>query len=570
MGGAVGKLFSVAAFVGIGALTGGISLATGAGLFAGLSGASLFAAYVGVGVAASFALETLAKPSSPSFGSRNYRNTVRLPIVARRWIYGRARTGGALVYIQDYISRKTNLTLGGRKQQEGVFAVFVLSEGEIDAIEKMWVAGADVPFNVSDDVLTPAVNTLEGLGELRIARRGDCIRAYIHRGQESGSPLQKRWDEVAKATAPAIFGRPSYLNALQGVSAIAIELAQYGEKSNVPWTNVPSFEFLVKGMRITWPGQEKPVWTENAAACRYHYMVEAKGVSADYVDSDSVMSAYGVCQEAVEGSGGVDELRYSINGVIGDDDDFDSVIRHMDVAWSGTAPELNGRIWFRPGAPRAARATITEEMLVAGDPPAWHIELPVTDQADAIDATIRSEADHGYLPYSMPRLGSNEPDAVVQDIGEFLFVIYRATAARLMEFILAHRQAQVRTQLILTSGDNMERYALEATDYVTLNFPREGIENKRFFLDRVEKHFNGTLTVDCVEEPTDIYDDTFTEIPRRSRGRAITASLPLPTDVVAEVKPAQGEAGRLDVFVTSNESVDGTDLQVRYKVTGLG
>ena len=35
-----------------------------------------------------------------------------------------------------------------------------------------------------------------------------------------------------------------------------------GQKS--PWRGVPSVELLVKGMKLTWPGQNTPTWTDNA------------------------------------------------------------------------------------------------------------------------------------------------------------------------------------------------------------------------------------------------------------------------------------------------------------------
>lgn len=551
MGDSITRILTIAAVVGIGVLTGGVSLVAGAGLLTGLSGASLFAAYVTVGVAASYALEAFApKPKSPGIGDRDYRATIRAPISPRRWIYGRARIGGVLAYVDDGLIRHPGfIPLPGAT--ETLLMVYLLSEGEIDAIEKIWLAGEEMPFQVSNDIITPTVNQIGGRLGIHLRTRGvDRIRLYIHRGQASGSPLQRIW------------GRP---NALQGISAVGVHLGQY---KRGPWSSVPSFEFLVKGVRISWPGQPNPIWTENAAACRYHYMTVAKGVNPAYFDEPSVISAAAISGEEYAADQG-SELRYSINGVISDDDDFDSVIKQMDLAWSGTAPEINGLIHFRPGAPRSARATIEATDLVDGEHPAWSLEPDLENRADALDSALRAEADHDFLPFSMPRYGSSAVDAVVEDLGDFYFVAYRATATRLLKFLLAHRQNQARTRLHCVGGRNLERFALEATDRILLHFPNDGMEHARYFIDRAEKHFNGTVTLDVVEEPEGLFDASFDQVPTRAGGAVLVNILERPSGVVARVEVSQENTANRNIFVTADQAIDSTDLQVRYRTIAV-
>ena len=572
------------------------------------------------------ALGPKPKQGGTSIG-RDYRRQVREAVVPARWIYGRARVAGVAVYITEYtdgqggdtdsrdintpiidgksvtyregarrssqrptsgkgsgvsptdradecyeyrdvVSPKTGAThrqltwgpcsasgQGASGQQssytpartnqaqlkgtEGLFMVLALTEGAIDAIEKIWVDGAEMPFEESGGVINP---TADEVDDVKFKQDGKTtIRMFLHRGEASGSALNARWGRTG---------------VLQGVSAIGVELAQYEDK---PWSQSPSLEFAVRGVRITWPGQTTPTWTENAAAVRYHYLTQAKNIPASYIDETRFRSAYTVCAQMVGG-----EPRYAINGVVSDDEDYDQVIKQMDFAWAGSAPEINGKMVFNPGAPGSVKKTWDQDDLVAGEDPAWQIETPIYQQADAVDAVIASDVDSDFLPYSMGRVGDSGLQAKITDLGSLLYVGHRKAADRLMNWQLKHLQQQRRARVHVVGGDDLSNWNVSCADRVVVNIPDEGVANTRFFVESIQYDPDGTLHCDLVEEPSDLYDHTATALPTYIQDHVFVPQFDEPTALKAEVKE-NPDGTHWDITVTCAESPNGDDLQVRHR-----
>ena len=65
------------------------------------------------------------------------------------------------------------------------------------------------------------------------------------------------------------------------------------------WGSSPDLQFLVKGVKATWPGQDTPTWTENAAQLRYFYRSLALGETEGKVDRESFDKAAAFCGETI-------------------------------------------------------------------------------------------------------------------------------------------------------------------------------------------------------------------------------------------------------------------------------
>ena len=612
--GAVVTVGLIAAFGPAGALT--------VGSFGAVASAAI---WVGGLTAASFLMEALGpkpKGADVQVGGRDYRQPLRQAVVPKRWVYGRARLAGVLCYTNEYTdavggdtdsrdinkpiidgksvtyregARRTTYRPSGKsfvdttnratecyeyrdvvspkggntvrsltwgpctgasgqqsayvptrtnqaalKGTEGLFLVLVLSEGAIDGIDKIWVDGAEMPFSESNGVITP---TAAESDDVKFKHEGkDAVRMYLHRGEASGSALNRRW------------GRDGVL---QGISAVGVELAQFDTK---PWTRAPGFEFAIRGVRMTWPGQTTPTWSENAAAVRYHYLVEAKEVPKDYIDETRFRSAYTVCNQAASGG-----IRYSINGVVSDDEDYDSVTRQMDFAWAGSAPEINGKIVFTPGAPGSVKKTLDQDDLVAGEDPAWQIETPIYEQADAVDAVIAADVDSDYLPYSMARVGTDGLDKMVNDLGRLQYVGHQGTAHRLMDWSLKHAQQQRRARVHVRGQDGLTNWSVTATDRVVVNIPDEGISNERFTVEAVEYALDGTLFFDLAEEPSNLYTPGAQALTSYIEDTPFVTRVDEPTNLSAEVVATSDDTSTWSVIMSCAESPNGEDLQIRFR-----
>ena len=112
------------------------------------------------------------------------------------------------------------------------------------------------------------------------------------------------------------------------------------------WARIPNIEFLVKGLKFTWPGQATATWTENAAAIRYWWESQRRGRPTSAYDLTDFTAAYNLCEEEVDVTDGGNDppspagyesynpisKRYSYNGAISSGDDVQQIEDQMDAA----------------------------------------------------------------------------------------------------------------------------------------------------------------------------------------------------------------------------------------------
>ena len=333
------------------------------------------------------------------------RHTVTGEVVPARWVLGTARVPGVLCYFGS----------SGRHASMGL----LISEGECEGIDRVcWINGDKVELvrtpDANGDILKPTPHSkyaghievyeyfradgtqgrsLQTGPEIKDAhmqyRTGDGTtqptptvdteqaRQFIVVGDPSTfTGHQTLIDDPAEEMDPDGIGLvqgywdtwgPWSINyptwgsehKLDGVSWVAVKLTQteYGQDLEKRlFTRVPNIEFLVKGIKITWPGQDTPAWTENAAALRYWWETERRGRPASAIHRGDFDAAYTLCQREVTVSlpSGYEDfestsMRYSINGMVESGDDVSRVETNMDAAWAGQVIEAGGMIRFRPG-----------------------------------------------------------------------------------------------------------------------------------------------------------------------------------------------------------------------------
>ena len=216
----------------ISALTAGTKIALGNVLVGGLIGA-------GLGAATNLLMPRYQGPSGTSkrqeanAARRRWSNTVRAPVVPKRWILGRARVGSVLAWIGD--------------DNDGydLHMALIISEGACEGIEKMWVSKKEVPINFSNDrygrkfkaALPKDAGRLEGW----IYFKGDGTQGASLRAADS--TFTSEWK-------------------LNGMSWIHIHLnqPQYTQNDTIGryWTGIPNIEFLVKGDQNSIPRKNHP------------------------------------------------------------------------------------------------------------------------------------------------------------------------------------------------------------------------------------------------------------------------------------------------------------------------
>lgn len=259
------------------------------------------------------------------------------PVAPRRWVLGRARTGGHVIWYDEYYKP------GSRNTLRRAWMVLAISEGEIDAIEKVYVDGREVNIqaDASGTAILPhpsgwaseiaslrarktALGCDEPSGTLdpKIAEACADLNAeiadlegennfdwYLDDGNGNQLPAMRitidKGGSAKSAADRRALGETTYGNdpdgipaalpnwtadhKLTGVAWALVELLAWdnGEDKRSSWNSLPVIEFLVKGIK---PGG---TWTENAATLAEWYFKERVGLTDD--DLDGVAAAKTIC-----------------------------------------------------------------------------------------------------------------------------------------------------------------------------------------------------------------------------------------------------------------------------------
>jgi len=518
----------------------------------------------------------------PNAGRVEPESTVFAEVTGARHVLGRARTAGLLAYF-DAVGRTARLA-------------YVISEGACEGIDgRIWLDGEEVLLHRtsrSDGDLLEPVGGSKYSGQLFIreyfAADGSQGAAMRNRIEEdiglydylepdpSGDPLREGsggiipapgdideglYRETSRPTSRTEYRRlisdPTQIESwadlseertpwtehhrLQGMSWIYVRLVQpdYGQDLDQRlYQRVPTIEVLVKGRKLTWPGQTDPEWTRNAAAIRYWWETERRGRPASRIDATAFAAAHALCEQVVtldalpdsyvrEGYSG-SHMRYAVDGVISTEEEVADVEAQLDLAWAGEVIEQGGDLYFRPGSSRPVRQTITEGAVIGGPIVApW---LPVQERVNAMHPRLRQSRAHDWTELSLPAL-SDAPAATrdgetrEREV-ELRYVTDPLAAARLAAIWLRRLRQSATLELELLPGAALERYELIPTDSVSVTLPTElGWTGKRFSVLRRAILPDGSVSVTLREDDPGIYEDTLVLPPLKPRevsfGRAL-------------------------------------------------
>ena len=473
---------------------------------AALAGGAILTGFLlGAGLAA---ISYLLAPSAPDIGAlkSDTQRTLRVAVANARWILGRARVGGVLAFVHEEIADDPT---SGRSV---IHMAYLIAEGPCAGVEKVWADERQVSLTRGTG---SNIHRLEGSAGSDDAGK-IVIYEYFSASGTDGGELDTEVPEWNISN-----------RRLNGISWLYVKLFQpaYSDIDDRYWKQLPNFNFLVKGLEFTWPGQTSPTWTENAAAIRWWWMTARRGIPQSAIDIPSVTAAIAACGAAVRNApAGVDvpadypehNARYTINGTIESGDDASTIEQHMDFAWQGYAVEVGGVHYFRPGVSRAAAATIGAddilEPLEAAPTPS------LQDRVNAIRMNLAQSALHDYTELAMPEIA----DAAAQardgrnfpaELGKSGFIVHPAAAARLMHIALRRANLPLRMAYRIAPGDNFERMAIRPGDHVLVNDPTMNLANRRFEVARtaIRPDWSIELQLRAIEAGT--YDTADLDLP---------------------------------------------------------
>lgn len=434
-----------------------IAIGAGAGAAsAGIAGTSvLIGTLLGGGLSG---IQYLTQPRQRDVGTQRnqLRNReVRFSDSPAWWVVGRSRVAGLEVDRQ---------TVGSYQHR-----AYVLSHGATDGLEAVWLDGV-------------RADLVAGSGGALVAARGSLVERFTAYPYLDGSG-------TGGASLRAASGRWTADHRLAGVSWVHLRLAGGGEEPE-------KVEFLVRGLRIAFPGQPEPIWTDSPAAIRFWWLTQRRGVAESDINRDSMLAAHGVCSRILRFRL-PDALRaypassptYAANGVVFADDDPESVEAELDYAWAGFVSAADGAFHFLPGAGRPVAWSFGSREIIEVESvqttPTWD------SRTNGLRQTLAQERTHDWVETSLPAVYDENARALdgadlVTDLRSRAFVSDAVSAGRLAVLALRREFAMRRQWVVrVIPGPNAAHVGVRPGDVARITQPDYGLDGRRLVVQAV-------------------------------------------------------------------------------------
>ena len=430
--------------------------------------AAAFAATGLVGFAASFGASMLlsaaaqAMMPAPSLGQMEMKArtvTVREPVMPREMVYGRVRKGGVIVFLH-----------ATGQQDKDLHLVVVLAAHSVKTIGAIYFEGEEV---------VSAAGAAQGrwAGKVAVEKRLGAHDQTAFAGLITAAP--EHWSNAHR---------------LAGCGAIYLRLTY--DQDAFPG-GIPNITVDLEGKNdILDPRTGQQVYSDNAALCIADYMahptygIGAAIAAADGIETDSLIEAANICDEAVPLASGGTEARYSCNGVVSLSQTPKTIIEAMLTAMAGGCIWQAGQWRIRAGAYRVPETTLTADDLREGG------MVLTTRQSRASNFNaVRGQfvsPENSWQPDDFPAYASeayrleDNGERVWRDIS-LPFTISAAMAQRLAKIELE----RARRQMSLKVAGKLKAWRIAAGESAYVQYDRWGFggtalpEGKPFEVDAV-------------------------------------------------------------------------------------
>lgn len=439
-----GALFGAVVTAGLAWATGGASLMVSGSYFAAGTVGRMFLTSAILG----FISGALAPKPNASTAGQISGTTVaqRNAISSRKIVYGKIRTSGTIVFMESTGA-----------ENKFMHQITTLAGHEISAVEAVWLNDT-----VSSGILT------EGVEVDATGTYGNLVKLTAHFGsadQEADTNLVSRTSWTAE-------------HRLRGIAHIYTRF-EY-DQDKYP-SGIPNVSAIVKGKKVYDPRSATTEYSNNAALCLLDYVMDSRyglGASTDEIDYASFITAANICDESVGVSGGGNEARYTINGLVDTSRTPSIVLQEMAAACAGTIYYSNGQWHLKAGAYVTPVDTLTVDDFVGG----IDITTRVTNQNNfnAVKGVFVSPEDK-WQPVDFPAITSatfEAEDGAERRYADMTlpFTTSSGMAQRLAKIALYRN----REQLTVSVPCKLTAFKHDIGDTVMLTHERMGWTNKVF------------------------------------------------------------------------------------------
>jgi len=486
------KAAAIAAAVatGVGMLVAPSLIAGGAAAFgfaAGTASAYFATTFVTTLVLGGVSAALAKNPTTPSITLQDRTITSRQPIAPHVVVYGRARLGGTILYME---SKKVKVFQGGgllgiEISIDYLHMVIALTGHEIDAVESIYFNDVEVPIDGSGNVTSG-----QYAGRARVQYK-------------LGTADQTAFDDLVAESD----GKWTTNHRVRGRALLYVRLAY---DQDVYFNGVPNVSAIIRGKKIYDPRTGSTAWSANPALCLSDYLTNTKyGVGADYateIDETALAAAANICDEDVALVAGGTENRYETHGAFATSSKPEDIINQIVSSMAGKCI-WSGGVWrILAGAYYTPTISFDENDLRGG----FRVQSLVSrrESFNGVKGVFLSP-DENYTVTDFPAITSSvyvaedNNEEKIKSI-ELPMTTSVSMAQRLAKIELLRARQQITTSMPM----KLKGLNAQVGDIVQINNTRMGWTNKPFEVVGSQISFGEIMGVDLElrEVASNVYD----------------------------------------------------------------
>lgn len=393
------------------------------------------------------------------------KTLVRMSDDTMKIIYGRARIGGTLAYIESYASAPDSD--GTTQTGDNLFLHMVVMHAghECDAFEE---------FYLNDDLVTLDANGF--VNEAPYKKDGKSyVRIKTHLGSDTQVADSYLINEATNWTSN---------HRLRGICYTYI---RYQYNGNIFTNGIPTLNVVLRGKKVYDPRTLLTAWSNNAALCQRDYLTSRDvnnipygfGATSSEIDDTFTIAAANICDESVTKLDASTIARYTLNGII---DTAQSPLRNIDAMLSasvGTVTQPVGQFRIYAGAYDTPETYVVDESILSGSIKSQN-RTPRQQLYNAVRGLYINPSNN-WQSDSFPEITSATYEA--QDDNERIYTditLPFTTDPEVAQRIAKIMQRKAREQITVTMPCNYKALQFAVWDNVKVNNTARGWSEKVF------------------------------------------------------------------------------------------
>lgn len=572
------------------------------GTLIGASTAIIGAAVAG-GITAMLSMALAPSPKNISGEgqvSQKWKRTEIAPVGNARWIVGRKRVSGFLAYYKEYEGNSALETLLGAGGSFGsLFStiiqkldsdranyldmILILSQDECEGIEKIWHRGTEIILTKTtgtNGIIKYTATTKSGDANYEGNKYADNFEAwqcFSANGSENTflQSLLTDWTATDK---------------LLGLSFVVVRMKQppYEDADDRVWTESPDLSFLVKGIKIAYPGQATKTWTNNAAAIWYWWLTERRGIDSLDIDTSSFTDCFNRCNEnpGLSSLAGYDPAThgtvntlYAIDGVISNGDDVTRIETNMSFAMAGDVFLWDGKYYFVAGGQSRPTPTIIDDSLLL-EPAKVRTSQPINRRINGVYANLPQSEMHAYREWTSQEVDISQaidPDeyAITEleekhavQLNDLFFVNSPARSIYLMHIFLRRARQPLEINMRLRPGYSFNILSIKPKDIITVTLKDHDLTSERMEVIGTSCNADWSVNILAKRELANTYatNVALPEIVASASSLVLNSGIPNPTGLSSSLASFLDEEGNVRFRLTLdwNRSLGKTLIELQH------